>query len=50
MDPSLEDTYSNMTIPLAMTEWNIQDPSRLLASDGLLIIAASGKENADGYR
>ena len=50
MDPSLEDTYSNMTIPLTMTEWNIQDPSRLLSTDGLLIIAASGKENTDGYR
>ena len=50
MDPSLEDTYSNMTISLAMSEWNIQDPSRLLATDGLLMFAASGKENSDGYR
>ena len=50
MDPSLEDTYNNITIPLEMTEWNIHDPSRLIATGGLLIIAADGKENTDGYR
>ena len=50
MDPSLEDSYNNMTIPLTMAEWNIDKPSGLIATDGLLMIAASGKKNSSGYR
>merc|ERR1711892_736460 len=53
MDPYLEVIYSNMTPPLMNTEWQIQDPSRLIATDSLLMLAASGKQNstglADGY-
>ena len=50
MDHSLVDSYNNMTIPLTMAEWNIDKPSGLIATDGLLMIAASGKKNSSGYR
>ena len=54
MDPYLEGIYSNMTPPLMNTEWQIKDPSHLIATDGLLMLGASGKQNstglADGYR
>jgi len=38
-----------MTPPMTPNQWHIHDPSRLVATDGLLMIADTGKENADGY-
>jgi len=51
-DPSLSDVYANMD-PVQYTgpeNWIIHDPSRIVATDGLLMTAVTGKENADGYR
>ena len=49
-DLSLEDVYNAMTPPMTKDKRHIHDPSQLLATDGLLMIAMTGKENADGYR
>jgi len=49
-DPSLEDVLKGMTPPMTPNQWHIHDPSRLVATDGLLMIADTGKENADGYK
>ena len=49
-DPSLEDVYNSMTPPMTMDQWHIHDPSRIVATDGVLMIAVTGKEQADGYK
>ena len=49
-DPSLEDVYATMSPPMDIAEWHIHDPSKQVKINGLLMLAATGKENADGYR
>jgi len=49
IDPSLEDVYNNMTPPMTRDQWHIHDPSHIVATDGVLMIAVTGKEQADGY-
>merc|ERR1711892_78803 len=48
-DPSLEEEYNGMTPPMTKPQRHIHDPSELVATDGLLMIANTGKETADGY-
>ena len=31
-------------------QWHIHDPSKIVATDGILMIANTGKEQADGYK
>ena len=50
VDPSLEVIYANMTPPLKISQWQIINPSRLVATDGLLMLATDGKDNRDDYR
>merc|ERR1712233_288630 len=48
-DPSLGDVYANMD-PVQYTgpsDWVIHDPSKIVATDGLLMIAVTAQE--DGY-
>merc|ERR1711971_895855 len=50
-DPSLGDVYANMD-PVQFTgpsDWVIHDPSKIVATDGLLMIAVTGKAQEDGY-
>jgi len=50
-DPSLRDVYANMD-PVQFTgpsDWVIHDPSKIVATDGLLMIAVTGKAQEDGY-
>ena len=44
-DPSLGPIYSEADLP-----WHIHDPSRMVATDGILMIADTGKAQEDGYR
>jgi len=48
-DPSLSDVYNNMSPPMTSDMWHIHDPSRMIATDGLLMIADTAKEQASGY-
>jgi len=50
-DPDLSDVYANMN-PVQYTgpqDWVIHDPSKIVATDGLLMIAVTGKAQEDGY-
>merc|ERR1711962_585649 len=50
-DPDLSDVYANMD-PVQYTgpqDWVIHDPSKIVATDGLLMIAVTGKAQEDGY-
>ena len=49
-DPSLEDVYSSMIPPMFKDQWHIHDPSRIIATNGLLMIANTGKAQEDGYK
>ena len=49
-DPSLLDVYNNMKPPMEKDQWHIHDPSKIVATDGILMIANTGKEQADGYK
>lgn len=49
-DPSLEDVYNSMRPPVTKDQWHIHDPSRIIATDGLLMIANTGKAQEDGYK
>ena len=49
-DPSLEDVYNNMSPPLTRDQWHIHDPSHIVATDGMLMIAVTGKAQEDGYK
>ena len=49
-DPSLGDVYSHMTPPVTKDQWHIHDPSRLVATDGLLMLADTAKAQEDGYK
>lgn len=48
-DPSLQDVYNNMQPPMTKDRWHIHDPSHIVDADGILMIAVTGKEQADGY-
>jgi len=48
-DPSLEDVYNSMIPPVFKDDWHIHDPSRIIATNGLLMIANTGKAQEDGY-
>ena len=39
-----------MTPPVTRDQWHIHDPSRLVATDGLLMLAATAKAQEDGYK
>merc|ERR1712209_22345 len=50
-DPDMGDVYANMD-PVQYTgprDWVIHDPSKIVATDGLLMIAVTGKAQEDGY-
>ena len=49
-DPSLEDVYNSMIPPMFKDDWHIHDPSRIIATNGLLMIANTGKAQEDGYK
>ena len=49
-DPNLQDVYNAMDPPMTPDQWHIHDPSRIVATEGMLMIADTGKENADGYK
>ena len=49
-DPSLNDVYNNMNPPMTKDQWHIHDPSKLVATDGILMIAVTGKAQEDGYK
>ena len=49
-DPSLNDVYNNMDPPMTKEQWHIHDPSKLVATDGILMIAVTGKAQEDGYK
>ena len=49
-DPSLEDVYNSMIPPVFKDDWHIHDPSRIIATNGLLMIANTGKAQEDGYK
>ena len=49
-DPSLEDVYNSMIPPVFKDDWHIHDPSRIIANNGLLMIANTGKAQEDGYK
>ena len=49
-DPSLEDVYNNMSPPMTRDQWHIHDPSHIVATDGMLMIAVTGKAQEDGYK
>ena len=49
-DPSLEDVYNSMLPPVFKDDWHIHDPSRIIATNGLLMIANTGKAQEDGYK
>ena len=49
-DPSLEDVYNSMIPPVFKDQWHIHDPSRIIATKGLLMIANTGKAQEDGYK
>ena len=49
-DPSLEDVYNDMRPPVYKDDWHIHDPSRIIATDGVLMIANTGKAQEDGYK
>ena len=44
-DPSLGPIYAAADLP-----WHIHGPSRVLATDGILMIADTGKAQEDGYK
>ena len=44
-DPSLGPIYAAADLP-----WNIHDPSRVLATEGILMIADTGKAQEGGYK
>merc|ERR1712142_617123 len=50
VDPSLEDVYNTMNPPMTRDQWHIHDPSRIVATDGMLMIAVTGKAQEDGYK
>ena len=39
-----------MTPPMKKPKRHVHDPSELVATDGVLMIANTGKETADGYK
>ena len=49
-DPSLGDVYDSMRPPLTKEEWHIHDPSHVLETDGILMIAVTGKAQENGYK
>ena len=49
-DPSLKDVYASMNPPTRKNMWHIHDPSKIVATDGLLMLAATGKAQEDGYK
>ena len=49
-DPSLSDVYDSMSPPLTKEEWHIHDPSHVLETDGILMIAVTGKAQENGYK
>ena len=49
-DPSLSDVYDSMSPPLTREEWHIHDPSHVLETDGILMIAVTGKAQENGYK
>ena len=49
-DPSLGDVYDSMSPPLTKEEWHIHDPSHVLETDGILMIAVTGKAQENGYK
>ena len=49
-DPSLEDVYNSMIPPMFKDDWHIHDPSRIIATNGFLMIANTGKAQEDGYK
>ena len=49
-DPSLSDVYDSMSPPLTQEEWHIHDPSHVLETDGILMIAVTGKAQENGYK
>ena len=49
-DPSLSDVYDSMRPPLTKEEWHIHDPSHVLETDGILMIAVTGKAQENGYK
>jgi hypothetical protein len=48
-DPSLENVYSSMIPPMFKIQWHTHDPSRIFATNGLLMIANTGKAQEDGF-
>ena len=49
-DPSLSDVYDNMNPPLTREEWHVHDPSHVLETDGILMVAVTGKAQENGYK
>ena len=49
-DPSLSIVYDNMNPPLTREEWHIHDPSHVLETDGILMVAVTGKAQENGYK
>ena len=45
----LVDVWDQMTEPVDPDTWTLHDPSRIVESDGSLVIAVTGKEQAHGY-
>ena len=39
-----------MDPPVTREDWHIHDPSHLVAIDGMLMIAVTGKAQEDGYK
>ena len=39
-----------MTPPMIKDQWHKHDPSHIVETDGVLMIALTGKEKADGYK
>ena len=44
-DPSLKPIYDQTGEP-----WHIHDPSKIVPTDGILMIADTGKAQEDGYK
>ena len=49
-DPSLETVYNTMRPAMEREDWHIHDPSRIMISDGMLMIGVTGKAQEDGYK
>ena len=44
------DVYQNMDPPFLEDDWHIHDPSHIVDTDGILMIAVTGKAQENGYR